>query len=239
MFTVLKLGGSVITDKSKPKTAREDRIRRLMKVISDWRGDLVLIHGGGSFGHYAASRVSDLQKGVSEVRRAMHELLSIVEKVAVDSGVRVYPVTPATVLYSLNVLVDLLERGCVPLLYGDVVPDHDGDGFRIMSGDEIAERVSWLGPDRVGFGMSVDGVYPRTPEEGEPLRELSPDEARDLARQLEGSAGVDVTGGIAEKLRRAARIAERGAEVYMFDARDPENVDRFLRGEHVGTRITR
>ncbi|WP_457620189.1 isopentenyl phosphate kinase [Methanopyrus sp.] len=239
MFTVLKLGGSVITDKSKPMTARKDRIRRLMKVISDWRGGLVLIHGGGSFGHYAASSVSDLKEGVSKVRRAMHELLSIVEKAAVDSGVRVYPVTPATVLYSVNVLVDLLERGCVPLLYGDVVPDDSEDGFRIMSGDEIAERVSWLGPDRVGFGMSVDGVYPGTPEEGEPLRELSPDEARGLARQLEGSAGVDVTGGIAEKLRRAARIAERGVEVYLFDARDPENVDRFLRGEHVGTRISR
>ncbi|WP_456482605.1 isopentenyl phosphate kinase [Methanopyrus sp.] len=238
MFAVLKIGGSVITDKSRPKTAREDRVLGLMKVISDWEGDLVLIHGGGSFGHYEASRVDDLREGVSEVRRAMHELLSIVEEAAVDSGVRVYPVTPATVLYSLNALVDLLERDCVPLLYGDVVPDGEG-GFRIMSGDEIAERVSWLGPDRVGFGMSVDGVYPKAPGEGEPLREISPDEARDLARRLEGSAGMDVTGGIAEKLRRAARIAERGVEVYLFDARDPGNVDRFLRGEHVGTRVTR
>ncbi len=233
---VLKLGGSVITDKEKPMTARKELVRDLIQVLAEEGFHGVLIHGGGSFGHHAAEEVESLDEGTHVVRRAMHELVGIVEKAAVESNLKVYPITPVTVLYSLNPIVDVLDRGYVPLLYGDVVPD-PGGGFRIISGDELAERISALRPDRVGFGMDVPGVYEREPGEGEPLDELTPEEARRLADELSGAAGVDVTGGISEKLRRAAAVAERGVEVVLFDATDPENVRAFLRGETVGTRI--
>ncbi|NPB01388.1 MAG: isopentenyl phosphate kinase family protein [Methanopyri archaeon] len=233
---VLKLGGSVITDKEKPMTAREELVRELLGVLAEEGFEGVLIHGGGSFGHYAAENVPSLEEGVHVVRKAMHDLVGIVEEAAVDVGLKVYPVTPATVFHSLNVIIEVLDRGCVPLLYGDVVPDPEG-GFRIASGDELAEVVSALRPDRVGFGMAVPGVYEGKPGEGEPLEELTPEGARELAEELSGAAGVDVTGGISEKLRRAAAIAERGIEVVLFDATDPENVRSFVRGETVGTRI--
>jgi isopentenyl phosphate kinase len=237
LIRALKLGGSVITDKRRPRTAREGLIRELMQRLVGWEGRLILVHGGGSFGHYEARRVGSLEEGVTRVREAMHELVGVMERAAVEAGVRVYALPPAVLLRSVNVVVEVLERGCVPMLYGDVVPA--GDGFRIMSGDEILERLAVLRVDRVGFGMDVDGVYPERPGVGEPFKELTPGKARALAERLEGAAGVDVTGGIAEKLRRAARIAEAGVEVLLFDASDPDNVDRFLRGERVGTRVVR
>jgi len=227
----------VITDKNRPMTAREELIRELVERLAGWEGRLILVHGGGSFGHHAASEVESLEEGVTKVRWAMHELVRVFEEAAVEAGVRVYPLPPAVLLHSLNVVIDVLERDCIPLLYGDVVPAEDG--FRIMSGDEILERVSTLRVERVGFGMDVDGVYPERPGVGEPFKELTPEEARELARELDGAAGVDVTGGISEKLLRAARIAERGAEVFLFDASDPDNVERFLRGKRVGTRVVR
>jgi isopentenyl phosphate kinase len=58
-LTFLKLGGSLITDKSRPYTARDDVLARLASEIARARlGEpeltLVLGHGSGSFGHTPA-----------------------------------------------------------------------------------------------------------------------------------------------------------------------------------------
>ena len=44
MFLV-KLGGSVITDKSKLKTARQTVLRRLAREVATAEDDLILVHG--------------------------------------------------------------------------------------------------------------------------------------------------------------------------------------------------
>ncbi|MFN3762874.1 MAG: hypothetical protein ACK4WK_06715, partial [Anaerolineae bacterium] len=56
----LKLGGSLITDKSSPYTPRPEVIRRLAEEVREAleaRPDLELVvgHGSGSFGHAAAA----------------------------------------------------------------------------------------------------------------------------------------------------------------------------------------
>jgi len=55
----LKLGGSLITDKDKPYTARLDKLAELAgQIASSWNSErlLVLGHGSGSFGHAAAKQ---------------------------------------------------------------------------------------------------------------------------------------------------------------------------------------
>ncbi|MBI4154352.1 hypothetical protein HY501_03370, partial [Candidatus Woesearchaeota archaeon] len=56
------LGGSVITDKSKPYTARRDIIRNLAKEIKEALDEkkfpLIVGHGSGSFGHTSAAKYS-------------------------------------------------------------------------------------------------------------------------------------------------------------------------------------
>jgi len=54
---LLKLGGSLITDKDKPYTPRLDKLKELAdEIASSWTSErhLVLGHGSGSFGHAAA-----------------------------------------------------------------------------------------------------------------------------------------------------------------------------------------
>ena len=58
---LLKLGGSLITDKDKPYTPRLDKLADLsqeIKTVLDSTPDLLLIlgHGSGSFGHTAAKK---------------------------------------------------------------------------------------------------------------------------------------------------------------------------------------
>ncbi|UCH38405.1 MAG: hypothetical protein JSV76_06030, partial [Candidatus Bathyarchaeota archaeon] len=51
-LTLLKLGGSVITNKEKPCTPNHSVIMRLAHEIKRANiTPLVIVHGGGSFGH--------------------------------------------------------------------------------------------------------------------------------------------------------------------------------------------
>lgn len=57
----LKLGGSLITDKTRPRTVRLDTLKRLCAEIASARKhdpnlQLLLGHGSGSFGHVAAKK---------------------------------------------------------------------------------------------------------------------------------------------------------------------------------------
>lgn len=56
MTRILKIGGSILTDKSQELKARPDVILRLAMEISERPEGLVLVHGAGSFGHIPAKR---------------------------------------------------------------------------------------------------------------------------------------------------------------------------------------
>lgn len=52
MTVVVKLGGSVITEKDQPETVADDRLAGLAGALADGDiDDLVVVHGAGSFGH--------------------------------------------------------------------------------------------------------------------------------------------------------------------------------------------
>ena len=57
---ILKLGGSLLTDKRKERSLREEDLKRIGKEIAEGaqaiKGGLVIVHGGGSFGHPLASK---------------------------------------------------------------------------------------------------------------------------------------------------------------------------------------
>ncbi len=73
MATVyLKLGGSLITDKTRAETPRPARIRALAREIREALSQrpemrLLLGHGSGSFGH-VVGRMYRLREGIREAR---------------------------------------------------------------------------------------------------------------------------------------------------------------------------
>src|SRR5262245_22308144 len=65
MITLLKLGGSLITDKTQKATFRQDvmvRVAREIRAALDVAPDLKLIigHGSGSFGHFEAKHYNTM-----------------------------------------------------------------------------------------------------------------------------------------------------------------------------------
>ncbi|MBI4362534.1 MAG: isopentenyl phosphate kinase family protein [Euryarchaeota archaeon] len=235
-ITILKLGGSLLTDKSHPSTPRPRAISLASREIarSPHRG-LVLIHGAGSYGHPQVARGQSPAGVHASVRRLTHLLLDALAR----RGVMAVPVHPmaSVVLGKRGPRMDtaplrgLLRAGMVPVLHGDMVARAQG-GFAVLSGDTLARHLALqLGARRVGMATDVPGVVAN----GGPLARMSPREFQRL--DLSSPGGRDVTGGMEGKLRELLHLARHGVPAWVFDGARPGNISRFLRGEGVGTRI--
>jgi len=257
---ILKLGGSVITDKNTPLTANNENIKRLSKEIASvGPQQLIMIHGGGSFGHPIAKRHEisegykrpDQWQGFSRTHQAMVHLNKIIVDALLDEGVPAFSLSPSSFIVTearrINELDTakirrLLGAGLVPVLYGDAVLDTQ-QGFAILSGDQLVMRLAMtLSADRIVFGSDVDGVYtadPKLVKEARLIPRLSLKELDGMVRIGE-ALNTDVTGGMLGKVKEAAEAVAAGVEVILVNAGQAGRVEAALRGEKVmGTVLTR
>lgn len=243
MTTVLKLGGSVITEKSSERTLDQERLDAIVGALGD--GDLseyILVLGGGSFGHPAADRhgvtieqaTADPQ-AIAEIHDAMLELTSLVVDRLIWAGIPAIAMHPMSMArrnegslsFSLDPVESAVTSGLVPVLHGDGVLTSDS-GVTILSGDEIAVEVARsFGADRVGMCTGVPGVLDG---DGSVIDRI--ERFDDVAEAVGGSDTTDVTGGMAGKVRT---LLELGIPASIFDV---DALDSFVRGERPGTLIS-
>jgi len=260
-LTILKLGGSVITRKDKPLTPNTHAIKRLAEEIS--RADckpLIIIHGGGSYGHPIAKKYGIAEGfkdksqifGVSETHEAMMCLNDLLVRILLEHSLPVFSFSPSSFIVTRNgriqtlneeALKAALESGLIPVLYGDVVFDVE-KGFAILSGDQIAAALAIrLNAERIIMGIDVDGLYDSDPKINPSARlidEISLKNLTTIVRQIGGSQVPDVTGGMLGKILELRSAVERGVRALIINALSPDNVYKALKGEDViGTRIKR
>ncbi|MDG6989004.1 MAG: isopentenyl phosphate kinase family protein [Nitrososphaerota archaeon] len=231
-----KLGGSVITDKSKPFSYRPDVVSALSEEIASSDQKVVVVHGGGSFGHSVArqhglsSEVGEAPAvGVAQTRGAMYELNRLVCKTMMEYKLSPYPFSPfdavsrggATAVASW--LRGLLKEGLTPVTFGDV--SLAPSGFKVISGDFIVQELAKiLEPERSVFALDVDGVY-----EGN-TRVIIPELTPSKIRRMKVSEGDDTTGGIKAKLDAAAKIAAGGSRVCFVSGYRRNEFSKALKG---------
>ena len=247
-LVVLKLGGSVITDKDRAETVDEAALEHAATAIAasreavDSPDGLVIVHGGGSFGHVHASEygVSTTDgthdpEAVAAIHGAMKRLADAVLERLRDRGVPAVPVHPFSVAHRnaageltlpVEQLETMLEEGFVPVLHGDLVA-HEREGATVVSGDElVADLATSLGADRIGLCSTVPGVLD---DEGRVIARIA--SFADVEAVLGGSDATDVTGGMAAKVR-ALLALEAEASIFGLDA-----LESFLAGESAGTTL--
>jgi isopentenyl phosphate kinase len=235
--TVLKLGGSVITDKEKPLTPNLKAIERLAAEISRAKvSPLILVHGGGSFGHPVAERYNiaggyvDPSQilGFSQTHLAMTLLNSWVMEALISHNI------PA--VEELKPLKKMLKLGFVPVLYGDAVLDSE-KGFAILSGDQLVSSLAIkLGARRIIMGADVDGLYtadPKADSSAQLISHLTLEELKSLKHKIEGSKATDVTGGMLGKIQEVKLAIEHDIETAIVNATKPLRVYKALKGEKV------
>ena len=244
-LAILKLGGSVITDKDSPETVDDAALGRVLDAIAaamETDSRLVVVHGGGSFGHvHAAEHGVSTTDGTTEAAaaNAIHGAMKQLNRVVVDElhdrEVPALPVHPLSVAardesgvlaLPADSTAGLLAEGFVPVLHGDVIA-HAGEGVTVLSGDEIVTSLAdSLGASRVGLCSTVRGVLDA---EDAVIDEIT--DFEEVAAVLGDSESTDVSGGMAGKVRELLAL---GAPAHIFG---PDAVDEFLAGAEPGTRI--
>ena len=261
MLYFLKLGGSLITDKNKPHTPRARVIARLAGEMAEARRlnpDLQLIvgHGSGSYGHVAGDKYHTRQGvhtpaewlGFSEVWQAARELNQIVTGALVDAGLPVIAFPPSAAALAQNGQVSrwdtqpiraALAAGLVPLVYGDVVFDTLLGGTILSTEELFIYLARQLWPQRILLAGLEKGVWADYPVSKQLIAAITPESFSGLAANLAGSAAVDVTGGMAQKVSSMVALVEQlpGTEALIFSGRRAGQVRRALSGESVGTKI--
>ena len=257
----LKLGGSLITDKYQPRTPQREIIARLAGEIAATRAEnpslnLVLGHGSGSFGHIPAEkygtragvRTPSEWRGFAEVWLDASALNRIVVEALQTAGIPAISFAPSgeaitrkgqIIVWDTNPLQTALQKGLLPVVYGDVVFDEELGGTILSTENIFTYLARQLHPSRILLAGLDEGVWVDYPACKNLLPHIRPGDLHKIEQGLEGSAATDVTGGMAGKVKEMLALVEEfdGLEVLIFSGATAQNVGRALSGERLGTQI--
>jgi isopentenyl phosphate kinase len=257
--TILKIGGSVITDKSGELAAKTGEIDRLTQEIQEANvKNLIIVHGGGSFGHPVAERYAikdgykqESQKiGFSETHHYMTVLNGLFMDALIWHNVLAMSITPSSCIITENgriktfedaSLRTLLRMSFTPVLYGDAVFDSKL-GFTILSGDQIVSALAIrFNANRIVIGVDEDGVYdadPKTEKAAKMFECLTLGDLKKLHWEVADTTTSDVTGGMPGKIAELIPAVEKNIPTMIVNASKPRYIYRALRGENVkGTKV--
>ena len=96
---ILKLGGSIITEKSGAPYFKDRLFDQIAKELSNLKVNMLLVHGAGSYGHPFAKQYSiqkgysnsNQLKGVTETKRSMFSLTLKIMDSLIRHNVPVFP----------------------------------------------------------------------------------------------------------------------------------------------------
>ncbi len=217
--------------------------KKLSRLIGQER--LLLVIGGGSFGHTAVAITRKERATIGETialtELAMMELALLVADILVAHGVSVLVYSPHSFCKPVGLkpncnwplTVNAIHNGVVPLVHGDIHPVENG--YTIISGDELAmEAACSLGAQRVVYVGNVRGLLDR---KGSVIRRITVEEIKNMLDRIGSANYVDVTGGMRRKMEAVANLWCKGLRVDLVD-HDPLRLEECLFRSNCGTTIT-
>jgi isopentenyl phosphate kinase len=228
---LIKLGGSIITNKEKPLSPRKKTIENIAKYLKKVNESIIIVHGGGSFGHYWSVKYDMHTKpmkynayGVSVVKNSMIELNKIILDVFLKNKLNPYCLPPTDfmsgnkpIIKKIKEIEKIANSGLIPITFGDALWYGQKKTY-ILSGDKIMTYLSKiLKPRLVVFALNEEGLY----------QDLK---SKKLIRELKGENPIisknnmDVTGGMTRKVQEATKISNMGINVFFVNGNKPERI---------------
>jgi isopentenyl phosphate kinase len=248
----LKLGGSLLTDKTATEVVRDDVVQRLAAEIAaalqaSEGTRLVIGHGSGSFGHVAAARHGTRSgvgtpaqwHGFADVADAAARLNRRVVGALLAEGVPALALPPSALALAEGgqmrrwfglALSRACDAGLVPVVYGDVAFDTALGGTIVSTEEVLSFLATTLRPTRLLLAGEVPGVLD---DSGAVVARITPQNFAAVARALGGSRGTDVTGGMATKVRQMLALVQGtpALTVRIFSGLEPDLLRSALRDE--------
>jgi len=255
---LIKLGGSLITDKEKPFTAKIEIIKDLARQIKealDKDKDIQLIigNGGGSFPHYPAVKYNmnqgiktkDQEKGFCLVQDAASQLNRIIVGELLKAGVQAVSMNPSSMIISYNgkikdffvdPIIKSLSLNLVPVVYGDIVID-EVFGSKIYSTEQLLGKIA-LKLIKQNFkiekiihnGITI-GVLD---ENNQNIPKINKDTFAKIEKNFTLAKGFDVTGGMLHKVKESLNLAQKGIKSLIINGTSKRDLlKRAILGETV------
>ena len=228
---LIKLGGSIITNKEKPLSPRIKTIDNIVKQLKKIPEPFVIVHGGGSFGHYWSVKYDMHTKpakydshGVSIVKNSMIELNKIILDSLTKNKLNPYCLPPTDFMSGnkpipskVREIKKIAESNLIPVTFGDALWYGQKKSY-ILSGDKIMSILAnALRPRLSIFVLNVDGLYSdlRTKRL---IYNMKDDQVsiQDIP--------MDVTGGMTRKVEEATKISKMGLKVFFTNGNKPERI---------------
>ncbi len=261
---ILKIGGSILTNKDAVSEVDTKSLKRIASEIKSSLDnsfkELIIVHGAGSFGHPPAKKYKIGEKfdeseypqkriGFCETQNAVKKLNMYICEAFIEEGLPAVAIPASSFMRATNKRITdgnldsfkrYLEKGFIPVIYGDVVLDDELE-ICVISGDQLIQYLAKnLNPDIVVLGTDVDGVYNKNPKTHDDAIFFDKFSSLDDLDTLEGTTNVDVTGGMVGKIKELLYLADLGIESKIINAEVEDNVFKVLENEKVkGTVISR
>ena len=233
----------VLLQLEKPLSARKKLIDKIVSTLKKIDEPIVVVHGGGSFGHYWSVKYNMHTKprnynthGVSVVKNSMVKLNKIMLDSFLKNKLNPYCLPPTDFIFGnkpipkkIKEIEKIAKANLIPITFGDALWFGKKKSY-ILSGDKIMTILAKiLKPRLCIFVLNVDGLY----------SELK---TKKLIHELKGQkpliskSSKDVTGGMKRKVEEATKISKNGINVFFVNGNKPERiVDAVKRKKFHGT----
>ena len=254
---ILKLGGSLLTDKNSPFSIREDVVRDSIRQIIDAKEKIILIHGGGSFGHPLAKKYKIINGfnssvpyqvlSLTETHHSMNNFNSFLIKNFLDMKYPALSIQASNIFVkdsqkiltsSMEIILTMLDIDILPILYGDIIFNKKGS-FSIISGDqiilELCKKLDRYRISKVVFTMETDGIYLNVDEGGEDCILATERYSDDLEHLKLANLGqkIDDTGGIKGKLKFIKQICDQNIPVQLINGLKDGYIYKSLKNQKI------
>lgn len=244
---ILKLGGSVVTEKDKVGGYLREKLlvdiaKEILKARRKKEFDLILVHGAGAVGHQLAHEYK-LTNGIKTSKQWLGSFISRVAnpqmdldiaKIFIHNKLPITSVHTASAVvqndkvidyFNLTIVKEALRSDCIPMIYGEMTFDK-ALGMSVCSGDAItAYLAKKLKVNKMFFASDIDGIFDQDPHKyknTQLIEEISLKTAGKI--KMLGSHNVDVTGGLAGKIKSLSKLKNTGVEsIEIFNGLKKEN----------------
>ena len=228
---LLKLGGSVITNKKKPLSARTKTIDNIVSKLKRIDEPIVIVHGGGSYGHYWSVKFGMHTKpakydnrGVAIVKKSMVDLNIIILDSFLKNNLNPYGLPPTDFVSGnkpipkkIKEIKKIASSGLIPITYGDALWYGEKKSY-ILSGDKIMTMLAKVLRPRLSiFLLNVDGLFLDFKQK-KLINDIN-DEKPSFTK-----ISNDVTGGMKRKVDEASKISKMGLKVFFTNGNKPERI---------------
>ena len=235
---IIKIGGSVITDKRNYKTLLTKKLKRIIEEISlSSDRPRIIIHGAGSFGHIVAKKYDIVNgfkkteqiKGIIKIREDMTELTKNIVSLLNEKNLKAISFQTSAITFKnqetggIEIFVEpikkTLEIDLIPVLSGDIIFS-ENRSFSIISGDQLIEILThFFEVERVVFCSDIDGLLVYD-EKNEQLLieeiEYSKLDTINIAK-IKKTEKIDVTGEMNNKFNIIRKLSDKVNEVVLVN----------------------